>query len=122
MIFLLTADITATFSTFFNLCPLCKRPPAFLKISHARFCLIRPWLGAISALSLPLPFCPLSSTLLYSQLSLPTLRLTLFLAHYKYGPQTCHPQFRSLSHLQLIVEFYPLRLRQLSGYGPAIKM
>ena len=30
---------------------LCKRPLAILKISRARFCLIRPWLGAISALS-----------------------------------------------------------------------
>ena len=68
----------------------CKRPPAFLKISHARFCIIRPWLGSISAFSLPPPFCHLSSTLLYSHLSLPTLRLTLFLAHYKFGPQTCH--------------------------------
>ena len=48
--------------------------------------------------------------------------MTLVLAHYKYGPQTCHLQFRSISHLQIIVEFYPLRLRWLSGYGPAIKL
>ena len=48
--------------------------------------------------------------------------MTLFLAYYKYDPQTCHLQFRSLSHLQLIVEFYPLRLRWLFGYGPAIKL